>query len=652
MMEAKRRGVDVTNGGQRFDALLLVGPSSQFGGGLARYDRVPTDDDPLRSTYANGNVNLQSAGALTVRSVALANSNRLPHHSRFSTTPFPVSTMAHELLHVLGINDLYPYDRTDRFTPSSDPANDYEWGRFGPMSLEAHWLVSPGGAPDQSVSEPADPASRKTAPNAVQLVLSKPVVEALGWSRWRLDWLDAAQVRCVEPGETTVELAPVAAPADGTGLAVVPVSAEELLVIEARRRVGYDADGVRVDGRYVSYVADNPSHTEATIFRYLVEQGVFAYVVNPRRRSGRLPIKVLGDDGTGVAPRYPIFGVGESAALRSDDGSVVEFTVTADDGSNFDVEIDWQAVVVPACASDARAELEEFGEVDERGDWIARWSFPNCVADAVNVRYEVLSFPNWSDSEIGRVVETSSSTRLKGDQTAFVVPTPDIAHPMVVRVRVGLGDDGPYEWASSRLVCPHRQGYARKLTTRKLLQSSWDADEVADLRATYVRVCGAAPPTASITEAATQVLDVCERQRPVVEPWTFVADRRELVLRWAAPDCRFDNYGLRYRVYSLPNWPDAGATELVDVVVDPPPDSTVTSHVIALPDSVAPLAVKVNLGVANSSRTRAAKSGVVCAGGDDYVDSIGAGYIISGELPSPVDRTAYETTCNLTEATS
>ena len=147
--------------------------------------------------------------------------------------------------------------------------------------------------------------------------------EMLAWSRWQLGWLDEAQVRCVNAGDETVALAPVAQPGNGIAMVAVPLSGNEVIVIESRRRIGYDTSTEfrQPDGA----VATKPA---------LLTEGVLVYTVNASIGTGQLPIKVAGDPGTGTVDDYPILTVGNSVTV-----SGYTITVVADDGDTHTVTI-------------------------------------------------------------------------------------------------------------------------------------------------------------------------------------------------------------------------------------------------------------------------------------------------------------------------
>jgi M6 family metalloprotease-like protein len=67
-----------------------------------------------------------------------------------------------------------------------------------------------------------------------------PGAEFMAWQRWKLGWLDASQLRCVQPGHTVeATLAPLET-AGGVKMIVAPLAATRAVVIENRQPLGYD----------------------------------------------------------------------------------------------------------------------------------------------------------------------------------------------------------------------------------------------------------------------------------------------------------------------------------------------------------------------------------------------------------------------------
>ncbi len=339
-LAAKAEGVDFAGRASQFDSIAVLLPPSHFRGASAFNTEVPTDDEPTRTPLANGLVRLTSAGNPTIRSAA-----RLGTRARADVVPdadYYESSLRHELLHNLGLNDLYSYRSALRQVPDPSPREDFLHGVFGQMAVHGFWPV-PQSEHGGFRTRTAYVATGAPIANALVYTNEAAVMEEmLGWSRWRLGWLDDADVACVFAGTSTVELDAIAggerqAGDAGTRLAIVPLGGKQLLVLEARRHIGYDSDTPRVfsDGR-------------AGYNRELPYEGVFAYLVNPTIGNGNAPITVLGHTGRECAPRSPILRLNETATLRAGNADMpdaqltLEVTVTSDDGTTFGVNIDYR----------------------------------------------------------------------------------------------------------------------------------------------------------------------------------------------------------------------------------------------------------------------------------------------------------------------
>ena len=195
---------------------------------------------------------------------------------------------AHELLHNLGLADLYAYDVSRHEAPGDAGNENWVLTVFGPMRLRAYvaaddWPGSGG---------------------------YRDALEMLAWSRWQLGWLDSEQIRCVTDGKARVELGPVADPGSATAMAAIPLSDTEVLVVESRRSLGYDSAPA------------------------LLADGVLVYTVDAAISSGLLPIRVVGDTGNAHLDAYPILALGQSVTVRG-----YTITVVADDGDTHTVTI-------------------------------------------------------------------------------------------------------------------------------------------------------------------------------------------------------------------------------------------------------------------------------------------------------------------------
>ena len=266
--------------GADYDSLLVVLPASRFGGGLAG---------------RGGNID----GVADVARWSLVNRAEWPQAPSESRDTEWWFTAAHELVHNLGLADLYPYDPEVRDTP--DPPANREWVRFevGLMGLEVNFPVPPDAYPFK-----VDwPAGYHDGTGHDRYIEAR---EMLAWSRWQLGWLDEARVACLgRPSDLTVELAPVASSNGKVAMVAIPHHRDDdlVIVIESRRRIGYDRPEA------VSGVGDN-----GVTYRYtdhsLPGEGVIVYLVRADRRSGELPLLLWTDSGDGEVDESPVMTPG------------------------------------------------------------------------------------------------------------------------------------------------------------------------------------------------------------------------------------------------------------------------------------------------------------------------------------------------------
>ena len=114
--------------------------------------------------------------------------------------PFVV---AHELLHTMGLVDLYDFEGTWDGTP-------YVQGFVGPYSLMGHYSTNP---------------------------------EPFGWERWVLGWLEDDQATCLGAGTHEISLDSIARKGSSDRLAVLPLGGSRFLALEARTKTGLDING-------------------------------------------------------------------------------------------------------------------------------------------------------------------------------------------------------------------------------------------------------------------------------------------------------------------------------------------------------------------------------------------------------------------------
>ena len=266
--------------GSSYDSVMVVLPVSRFDGGLANTGSIIGDAAGV-SRWALVNNQLRE---------------QTPRESRQRDWWF---LAAHELVHNLGLADLYPYDPEVRDTP--DPPTNREWVLFevGLMGLEVNFPVPPDAYPYK-----VDwPAGYRDGTDHDRYIEAR---EMLAWSRWQLGWLDEARVACLgRPSDLTVELAPVASSGERVAMVAIPHHRDDdlVIVVESRRPIGYD----RPDA--VSGVADN-----GVTYRYtdhsLPGEGVIVYLVRADRRSGELPLLLWTDSGDGEVNESPVMTPG------------------------------------------------------------------------------------------------------------------------------------------------------------------------------------------------------------------------------------------------------------------------------------------------------------------------------------------------------
>ena len=277
-----------------YDLVMTVMPSSHFSDG-ATFGHARTDEGAIRVTLRI---------------------NFLPLPQPRPAYRWGV-VAAHEFLHTLGLLDLYPSDGSVHRRPAPSSGETWLEARFGIMTLRGFFLAS----------ERDDRASHVwRSPGGDQWTAYSHLLDAretLAWSRWLLGWLDRDQIRCVTEPRATVILSPVADPRGGIAMAAVPLGAHDVIVIESRRRIGYDAG-----------VAHAQLDGERTTLPGLASEGVLVYTVDASLAGGLLPIKLAGDVGNGQVDGYPVLGVGASVTVRG-----YTITVTADDGDTHTVTI-------------------------------------------------------------------------------------------------------------------------------------------------------------------------------------------------------------------------------------------------------------------------------------------------------------------------
>ena len=244
------------------DVVMTVGPSTHFDGANAG-GQVTTDEGSLTTNRIN----------VPSRSIIFLGDGTLQEWGHAAT---------HELAHSLGLADLY--DARGARAPRSPEVTNWPSAEFGLMGF--------------NVLLPPEYGYRFDGG------------EMLAWTRWLLGWLDPAQIRCITEPEATVDLTPVADPGDGTAMAAVPISRTEVIVIESRRKLGYDTGSP------------------------LVAEGVLVYTVDAAIATGALPIKGANETTSGFSDESPFLTEGQSITVAG-----YTITLLSDDGETHTVKI-------------------------------------------------------------------------------------------------------------------------------------------------------------------------------------------------------------------------------------------------------------------------------------------------------------------------
>ena len=274
----------------RIDAVMVVLPSSHFSGGTA-------------------------SGPFETREGFVSNSiqiNIFPLEE--SREPYRWGDVAaHELIHNLGLLDMYAYANLGTVDdPVAAPAGrTWVTSTFGRMGLKADFPADPED-PRLVLQTWLDP----TGAQAVSYTTLSEAEEMLAWSRWQLGWLDSTQISCVTENEATVTLGPVADPGNSIAMAAIPLSGTEVIVVESRRKIGYDTPREK---RLAERVILNSLA--------LLTEGVLIYTVNAALPSGHLPLAIATDTGNLQVDRYPLLTDGESVTIRG-------YTITVQSGTD------------------------------------------------------------------------------------------------------------------------------------------------------------------------------------------------------------------------------------------------------------------------------------------------------------------------------
>ena len=277
----KERDVDFAE----YDAIAVIAPSTYLSGGLA-YGHI---------TYFRYGDDWDNKPIMAVNTF-----------TSYSHRPVWWDVAAHELMHILGVPDLYPYRPRQLHTFQHSYPDSLIQTEFGVMGL-AIWY------PDDPTQFPIHyewNGVERTYPDKFH-----KAQEMLGWVRWQMGWLLDTQVECVQqyPFETSIAPSALATESD-TVLAVIPsLRHNYAYVIESRRAIGYDTNE--------NYMVGNDFYTEdKDHFSWrLPEEGVLVYTVRGDTAGGYLPMLVAPDDGSGFVGDNPILGEGDSVIVGDPD---------------------------------------------------------------------------------------------------------------------------------------------------------------------------------------------------------------------------------------------------------------------------------------------------------------------------------------------
>jgi hypothetical protein len=292
------------------EAIRLADPSFDFTGIHAVMTVLPSS----RFQAGNHTIGLVHTDEKAIRLMAEVNTSVLDE----PRDPAPWGPVAaHELVHSLGLSDLYPYDATRRELPDAPPDRIWVRSEFGLMGLNTFFETHPDDSRIEITGR--DPFGRQVTGHTFQL----EAAEMLAWSRWQLGWLDESQVLCLTADRSRVMLSPVADPGDAAVMAAVPLSDTEVLVVEARVKVGYDAEQEEPhdDGALITVPA-------------LATEGALVYTVDASLDSGQLPLNIAGDAGNGQVDDYPILARGDQVVVRG-----YRITLVSDRGGAYIVAI-------------------------------------------------------------------------------------------------------------------------------------------------------------------------------------------------------------------------------------------------------------------------------------------------------------------------
>ena len=272
-----------------FHALMLIRPSTHFGDGFAEGSSW-TEEGVIPTT---------------------TQINAFPLDQPRELHPWSL-VGAHELTHNIGPVDLYSFDSALRDNPRPPEGKRWVETQIGLMGL---WAFFPATEEDPRLAHTWNHPDGYSS-TSYDFYLQAP--EMLAWIRWQLGWLEPSQVRCLaEETEATITLYPIAFPGADPAMVGIPVSETELIVIESRRRIGYDAGE--------DYEAPDGARTT---FPVLADEGVLVYTVDAGLGNGQRPIRVISYAGNAWGENKPLH-FHESPFLREGQSITIgEYTIT------------------------------------------------------------------------------------------------------------------------------------------------------------------------------------------------------------------------------------------------------------------------------------------------------------------------------------
>lgn len=154
-----------------------------------------------------------------------------------------------------------------------------------------------------------EPGLRFTGSFGIMGDIAAPSPGMFAFERWMLGWLDDPQISCHGTGTASFALSPIEV-AGGPKAVMIPVSPTRVVVVESRRRIGYDVG--------------------------LVKEGALVYVVDSSIWTGDGPLVVAPGTDTGPFKDQAPLGVGETFTT---DGVTVTVTAAGTEGDTIRVEV-------------------------------------------------------------------------------------------------------------------------------------------------------------------------------------------------------------------------------------------------------------------------------------------------------------------------